>query len=418
MTDKKSFGKSKINSLAAAIVLLAVAVVAALCILSGNAKSSVVTETVLTGTAEEKIDSDGYIVREETVVNAPAGGIVSFRLGEGKRVSKDSKVAVIYSGDVGDDIKTELAGIYSRLSEIEGSVAEKTLYTSDSAAKSTQITANIDAICEAVYSGDVSSVSQYKDDITRIIRKKDADGETALTTYEQLLNKKEELEASVLGNATAVYTPLAGVLCSDIDGCESYLNIECLDTLNPTYLDGVQVSKTENSDFVQSGEPCFKIVNNYEWYYVANVDESHAEGLNECLRDDLTIYLRFTDISEDKIEASVYRVSEPVDGKVSVVVKSNGIFPGMYNVRSANAEIIRRTYKGFKVSKEAVHVDADGSYYVFVNSEGFARKRNVSILYSDEYYAIIREQNAVSNSLLLYDEVIVSGNNIKEGKSL
>ena len=90
----------------------------------------------------------------------------------------------------------------------------------------------------------------------------------------------------------------------------------------------------------------------------------------------------------------------------------------MYSVREAKAEIIRRTYKGFKVSKEAIHVDSDGSYYVFVNSEGFARRRDVSILYSDDYYAIIREQNSVANSVLLYDEVVVSGNNIEEGKSL
>ena len=418
MANKKSAKKSKINTYLVVVVLLVVAVVAAICVLSGNAKSSVVTETVLTGTAEEKIESDGYIVRDEFVVNAPETGIVSFRSDEAERVSKDSTVAVIYSGEVSDEVKNELSGIHERLSEIEGSTVEKNLYTSDSTTGIAQITANIDAISEAVYSKDTSSVSQYKDDITRVIRKKTDNGESAMTTYEQLVKKKEELESSVSGKATAVYAPVAGVLCSSVDGYEDYLNVGCLSTIKPSYLKNVKKTQAENSDSVQKGSPCFKIVNNYEWYYTANVDEKYADGLNECLRSDSLIYLRFTDISDDKIEAYVCGVSEPEDGKVTAIIKSSGIFSGMYSVREAKAEIIRRTYKGFKVSKEAIHVDSDGSYYVFVNSEGFARRRDVSILYSDDYYAIIREQNSVANSVLLYDEVVVSGNNIEEGKSL
>ena len=85
------------------------------------------------------------------------------------------------------------------------------------------------------------------------------------------------------------------------------------------------------------------------------------------------------------------------------------MFAGMYTSRVLNAEIIRNTYKGFKVSKNAVHIDEDGTYYVYINSEGAKRRRDITILYADEAYVIIKEDNAAKNNLLLYDEVIVSG---------
>ncbi len=415
---KKKTKKLKRNRYIVITALIIAAVITGAAILSSNTRASVEVETVLTGTAEEKVLTKGFLVRDEFVVNSPEDGIVSFRSDEGERVSRGSTVAVVYSGEVSNDVKSELSSIHERLSEIEGSSAEKNLYASDSLTGNAQIVNNIDAISDASYSKDVSKVSQYKDDITRIIRKNEGVKETALTTYEQLKKRKEELEQSVFGQATALYSPRAGVLCSAIDGYEEYFNISRLEGIMPSYLDKPQKAETGDGDSVKKDQPCFKIVNNYTWYYVANVDEKYAESLRECIKYNMAVSLRFSEVSDEKIDAEIYSVSEPQNGLVTVVVKSGGIFSGMYNMREVNAEIIRKTYEGFKVSKEAIHVDEDGSYYVFVNSEGIVKRRDVKILYSDEVYAIIQQKNSESNNLLLYDEVIVSGKGIEEGKSL
>lgn len=416
---QKTSKKSKVNSYIVVVVLLIAAVMACMFMLSGNVGSSVVTETVLTGTAEEKISSEGYIIRDELVVKAPDTGIISFRSDEGERVAKGSIAAVIYSGDVSDEVKAELSGIHERIKELEGSSSEKNLYASDSLNGTAQVVNNINAITEAAYSRNVAVVSQYKDDITRIIRKNSGDSaEKAMTTYEQLQARKAELESSVSGKSTVIYAPRAGILCSDTDGYEDYFDISHIAEVTPSYLKDAKKTEKAVSDELLKDEPCFKIVNNYEWYYTANVDEKYADDLNECVKYNAQIYLRFTDVSDERIAAAVQSVSEPEDGKVAVVIKSGGIFSGMYSLRNVKAEIIRKTYKGFKVSKQAVHVDGEGNYYVFVNSEGIVRKRNINILYSDDVYAIIEEKNSAENNLLLYDEVIVSGNNIEEGKSL
>ena len=136
------------------------------------------------------------------------------------------------------------------------------------------------------------------------------------------------------------------------------------------------------------------------------------------MKEGNSVALRFTDISDDTMEGTIYSISEAENGKVAVVIESHSLFSGIYTTRTAKAEIIRKTYKGFKVSKDAVHIDEDGGYYVFVSSEGAIRRRDVNILYSDEAYVIIKEDNSASNNLLLYDEVIVSGTGIKEGGSI
>lgn len=413
MAESKRKSKKVSRKFVLITLLLIAAVLVALKIVTQSTVMSVDTQTVLSGTAEDKTDTNGYIIRGEYVVNAPQSGVISFRSDEGKRVSKGSTVAVIYSGEVSDEVKNELSGIHDRITEMKGSASEKNLYAGDSINSNNRIESDIDAISDAVYFRDTSQITQYKDDITRIIRKNGDESTQSLTTYEQLTARKTELESSISGSSIAVYAPISGVLSSHTDGYEEYFALESLGKITPTYLKNATKSSTENSDTVTKDSPCFKIINNYEWFYTATVSEKWAEDL----KVNQSVYLRFPDISENKLSGTVYSISEPENGNVAVVVRSTDLFNGMYNVRQTDGEIIRKTYKGFKVSKEAIHIDKDGNYYVFINREGVARKRDVDILYSDDSYAIIKEDNTAHNNLLLYDEVVVSGS-IEEGENI
>lgn len=386
-------------------VLLIVAVFIGLYIVSHNSEANSEVETVMIGTAEEKTAVTGYIIRDESVINAPEAGIVSFRADEGERVSKGSPVAVIYSGDVSDEVKSELSSLHQRINETEGSSVEKNLYAGDAVGSDTQVKNDIEMITRAVYSGDVSSVAQYKDDIIRIIRTDTAEDVRVQTTLEKLQARKTELESTISGRATTVYSDMAGVMCSQLDGCEEYFRISNLDAINPQYLSNSPETTPYGPDSVEKDAPCLKIINNYEWYFAAEVDELWVEGM----KPGHSVKLRFTDVSDDTLEGTVYSISEPSNGKAAIVVKSRSMFTGMYTSRVVNAEIIKNTYKGFKVSKDAVHIDENGKYYVYISSEGAKRRRDVTILYADEAYVIIKEDNAAANNILLYDEVVISG---------
>ena len=411
ISEKRRKKKKTKKTIFVIVILLIVAIFTVTYIVSRNTQYNSGVETVMIGTAEEKTVVTGYIIRDESVINAPESGIISYRADEGERVSNGSAVAVIYSGDVSDEVKSELSSLHQRIGETEGSSVEKNLYAGDAVGGAAQVKNDIEMITRAVYSGDVSSITQYKDDIIRIIRTDTAEEETAQTTLEKLQARKSELESSISGKSTTIYSNMAGVMCSQLDGCESYFDISSIDSINPLYLTGSPEPVLKGPDSVSADTPCLKIINNYEWYFAAVVDETWVEDM----KPGHTVNLRFTDISDNTMEGTVYSISEASEGKVAIVVKSQSMFAGMYTSRVLNAEIIRKTYKGFKVSKNAVHIDEDGTYYVYINSEGAKRRRNVTILYADEAYVIIKEDNAATNNLLLYDEVIVSGTG-KEGK--
>ncbi len=387
------------------IILFMAAVFMAMYLFNLSSKEGADVETVMIGTAEQKTDITGYIIRNEAVLNAPESGVISLRADEGERVSKGSLIAVIYSGDVSDEVKSELSSIHQRISEIEGSSVEKNLYAGDAVGGAAQVENDIEMITRAVYSGDVSGITHYKDDIIRIIRTNTAEGEQTQTTLEKLRSRKTELEGNISGKTTPVYSSgAAGVMCSRLDGCEDYFNIANIDSITPDYLDEAPTPEESAYDSVEKDKPCIKVINNYEWYLAATVDEVWAEDM----KTGHSVKIRFTDISEETVDGTVYSMSEPVDGKLAIVVKSRNMFPGMYTSRIVNAQIIRETYKGFKVSKNAVHIDGEGNYFVYINSEGARRRRDVKILYSDDAYVIIKVDNSATNNLLLYDEVIVS----------
>ena len=305
-------------------VLFAVAVFLGINMLSSTIKSSDDTETVLLGTAEDKMEVNGYIIRGEYVVNAPESGIISFRSDEGKRVSKGSTVAVIYTGEVSDDVKNELSSIHERMNEIEGSSVEKNLYAGDSVVGTSQLVNDVESITDSVYQRNISSISQYKDDIIRLVRKKTDGNGTALTTYEQLTTRKKELESLISGSAKAIYAPISGVLNSQTDGYEEYFGISCLGQLTPEYLENAPKLKADKEDTVVKDNPCMKLINNYEWFVAANVDEKWAEDL----KVNQFVSIRFPDISDNKLDGTIYKISEPSDGKVALVVRSSGLFNG------------------------------------------------------------------------------------------
>ena len=401
---KKTKKRKKKNILPIVAVLLVVAMFLAYALLSRNVETNVGVETVMKGSAEEKVATTGYILRDESVIKAPEAGIVSFRADNGERVSKGSPVAVIYSGDVSDEVKNELTSIYQRISELEGSVVEKDLQASDVVGSDIQVKNNIELINNAVYYGDLSSVVQYKDDIIRIIRANATDNEQVKTTLEKLQERKATLEGSISGRTTYIYADMAGVICSQLDGGEEYFDISNLDNIDTKYLKNSPVITADGPDRVEKNTPCLKIVNNYEWYYATEVDEVWIEGVKVGHK----VKLRFKDISDETLEGTIYSISQPVDGKVAVVIKSRNVFNGMYTARNIEAEVIKKTYEGFKVSKSAVHIDENGKYYVYINREGVNRRRDVTILYADDTYVIIKEDNSAKNNILLYDEVVVS----------
>ena len=73
------------------------------------------------------------------------------------------------------------------------------------------------------------------------------------------------------------------------------------------------------------------------------------------------------------------------------------------------------SYSGLKVFKDAVKVENDKTGVYIVQNDGTAKFKEAEVLASDEGYAVVKEDNQKENALLLYDEVLITKNPVKDG---
>ena len=84
-------------------------------------------------------------------------------------------------------------------------------------------------------------------------------------------------------------------------------------------------------------------------------------------------------------------------------------------MRNSKITIIKNEYKGLKISNKAIRV-INGETGVFVVSGIEAKFVKTDVIYQDDEYAICELNTADEEKLRLYDEIIVKGKNVYDGK--
>ncbi len=372
------------------------------------------TEVVYYGTLEDKISTDGYLLRNEYVIASPSDGMLSSVAGEGERVNKGTRIAAVFAGKVDEALQGRLASINERIAALQKGGMKGSLVVGDAQQVDAVMTKTVEDIIGAVYRGEIEKTAEYKDDLDSLIAQRTKErGEPVPESdkLERLLAEKAQLEAGAGGGRADIYAPVAGVFSSVIDGFEGYFDLKDRSAITPDVLqaaDGVKLAERKNA---QKGAPVIKIIDNYAWYYAAVVDEGWAADL----KVGAYVRLRFPDISGKALDANIDALSEVKDGKVTVVISCSQYDSDIYSLRRVSADIIKKTYSGFKVPKSAIRMPDDGGCGVYILKEGVPRFRQVEVLHTGNDYVVVAENNKLENPLLLYDEVIVSGNSVGDG---
>lgn len=145
---------------------------------------------------------------------------------------------------------------------------------------------------------------------------------------------------------------------------------------------------------------------------------------------DLEIVARFDGITSVKISVPG-KQNTPLTATLVELTQSeeDGIAKLVFECQSINAEILSfgqetaqidiKTYEGIRIDKEALHI-VDGARGVYVKYGNLQRFLKITILYEDENYILIPDDGAIGtdNEVRLYDEIIVQGTNLQDGKLL
>lgn len=381
----------------------------------------ITTEIVTVAEAVDGIDITGIIIRKEEVIYSEKSATMHYEINDNERVAANGIIANIY-GDLAQSVAAaELENIENQINSIEEIHKYNDLNAVDLGTLNNKIYAAFNEIAAATATGKFSSIDIYREEmLTLMNRRKIATGQEIdfSAHLTELKSKRDALAVTVGQPIDVLRAEKSGYFVSVTDGYESVLTPENLEEITPEFLENMKPKAQNEQNTVG------KLVSDYTWYIAAEV--SINDSLNFKTGDKLTINTSLK--SNPELSVTVHAINMSLDSDRAVIIFSCQEISGeLSSMRSGNMTVVKKKYSGFAVSSKALrvvnrHVEAaDGTVTekavtgVYVVNGFTANFVPVNIIYTYDGKAICEKIQGDSN-LKLYDEIIVKGKNIYDGK--
>lgn len=368
----------------------------------------ITTQSAEFSTAVQGLNITGIFIRNETLVENNAGGVLHFVADEGSRVAKDGVIASIYETDTASLTVSQIEAVKRQIADIEDIQSYNNLEATDLDLLNNKVEDGLNALVKSSAAGNFSGSYDYAASLLSTINRRQMATGVAGDFSEQLaaLNSQlATLNASLPAAKGYVNAAQSGYFVSVTDGYENVLKCDDLSQITPEFIKDMQPDTV--GDTVIG-----KIVSDYEWYIAAKVtiNESlkYKEGDSLTIRTavkscpDLSVTVKKINISDNSSDAVLIFACDQMNSEIAAM-------------RSVNMEIISSEYSGLKVSKSALRV-IDSKTGVYVLNGMQLKFVPVNVLYSNDAYIICEQQKSTDTVLRLYDEVVVKGKNLYDGK--
>lgn len=366
------------------------------------------TETAVFSDMSDGLNITGVIIRNETLVSAGDSGVLHFIIGDGNRVAKDGVIANIYDSESASIILERIDSVNGKIADIEEMLSYNNLEAADLDMINAKVHQNLNNLIICGGNGNYDAFSDKSDELLSAYnRRQAAMGETAdfSAQLSALKTEKDQLAASLPAAKGTLRAEKSGYFVSKADGYETVLTCENPESITPEYLNGIK-AETVGENTVG------KIVSDYEWYIAAEV--SVNESLNFKEGDALTIYTSVKSYPKLPVTVKKINISESSGGAV-VLFACNDMNSELASMRTGPMTVVKKEYSGLKVPTSARRV-VDSKLGVYVLTGMQVKFVEVKVLFTDGDYMICEKQTSDGNVLRLYDEVIVKGKNLYDGK--
>ena len=372
------------------------------------------TQTVYEQTVYESIPVEGILFREETVIPVGKNGIMSCNYSVGEKVSTKTKLGSLYQNQKAIDTERELKNIENTLGTLE-----KIQGQSDSVdIVKPEILNNAigeygDRLILARENENFADLFEIRAGLTEAYAKRDVllNGEADYTeNINNLKSQRDSLKSSLGTSEKAFYSTAAGYFVDHIDGGESVFTEEYLYTLKASEIKNY----IENYEGYKADDSSVKVVKDHNWFYVTVVPEEKANNLKTGNKAELSF-------PNQKSTVSVTVKSVEFDEETKaykVIFRGDTVNDFLLSTRVQSAKVMITPHKGIKVPKKALRFKDDemGVYIKTMNKIYF---RKIDKLYEGDDFIISKTYfNNTDGYLELYDDVIVKGKDLYDGKPL
>lgn len=360
-------------------------------------------------TIEETIDFKGFALRDEKIIDTSASGTVIPLAHDGKRVANGDDIAVVCQND-------DQAAAYTKLESLKHELERyKNINDPDgtqelSADKlNTKISDAYDDIMDAVTTGAYDelpdALTAYADKCAtkQILTDGSIDLSAKLTSLE---NEIAALTAQNI-NYSSVKAPKSGYYINTIDGYESALSYK--DALSLT---SQQIESALNAEpAAVSGNSLGKIVESYKWYIVGETESQNSS----YFKNGAKITVNFPKEGVNHVTMLVEKADTQGD-KMTVVLSCSLMDETFANMRTEDMQIVTKSHTGYRVPSNVIRFDEDNNTGIYVLRGKIITFIPVEIIYTENDFAIISSSSSNGKSVRLYDEVIIKGKDLEDGK--
>lgn len=362
------------------------------------------------GFINDSILAVGIVCREESIIKNVEDGYFYYNVENGQRVSSGMVIGEVYSSqsDISNIYNSKL--IDTQISNLEEAENFMSSVNVDISITRRQLSNSMVSFSQQISQGEYSDVYKNVQDMLLNLNKinvaMNREGNIA-DTKEHLKDINNTINSGISAPIQIIYSPTSGYFMNNVDGYEDIASVNNFKNLS--YSEGVDI--LSNPISVTETE-YGKMITDYKWSLCTYVTQQQAEKLYEGQRIRLSL-----DSKENEYHTVTVDSIIPKDDMVLVVFKSTTMNKQAASTRIADSEILFSQYRGIKIPKSAIRI-VNGEMGVYVKFSKLVIFKKVTPVYQDENYVILPLEKGEDNEVELYDDIIVKGVNLYDGKYL
>ncbi len=374
--------------------------------------TSVEVADAVSYTVHDTVDTDAFIVRDETVIDAaPLKGYVYYTLENGDRVAKGGEIARVFPSESDALTRQKLDRLDAQIAALQGIAALGSYNRTNLDLINTQLSDTLHSLILAGRDRRYSGLSDTQFQLLQLFCKQQLTTGTLTDlkpTIDALKAEQASLSAGFSPATSSISSPVAGYFISRTDGLEQAIDYAHVLSVTPAQ---VSAALEKKADAAVSGVG--KVAGDYQWYLLCVLNKEQATGIGVGGR--LSVKLPF--VSAESVPVTVAAVNKDREGNAAVVLQCIYMSEKLAAVRQETVQIQFKAYTGLYVQDSALRFNDKNEPGVFVRVGNTCVFRRVEVLYhSDTGKYSVCAADGGDGFLKLYDDVIVKGKGLYDGK--
>lgn len=373
---------------------------------------------------EGKIDhvlrASGLILRDEEVIEAPAGGLLKPVVIEGSRIASNQKLAVIIPAEKEAQLKElqkterDMVDLQLELMQEGREAGARAIYTESNAS----LLPIINLIRQDSTQRDLSNLDSYSASIEVILEQRTAKLMTVDFSDPRLIELRDlrsRLELSLGMEAGTLTSHMSGLVSYKLDGREETLNLENMKSIVASELEqhlGGSGEFNTSGQKIEAGQPVLRIISNIEQIIMFILPATREYEIDPEKYYSLNIPSEGLSISGCRLVRS-----EQAGEDLLVAFQTDRLVERFADRRILEAELILSSTSGLKVpAGSLLNYDPEKNQAeLMIVSGGFTRISKVRVIDSDRENAIVESwpdenfQIGKSTVLVINPEAIEAG---------